>query len=44
LLLCGAWHFPPAVLDVLAPHVRDFAGTLAGEQDHLQRGSVNRIV
>ena len=32
-------HFPPAVLDVLAAHVRNFAGTLAGEEDHLQGGA-----
>src|ERR1019366_5365165 len=32
-------HLPPAVYDVLAPHVRDLARTLAGEQDHLERGA-----
>ena len=31
-----AWQLPPAVDDVLAPHVSDLAWALAGEQDHLE--------
>ena len=42
----GHWlarHMPPAVNNVLAPHMTDFARTLAGDEDHAQRQSVHAV-
>src|SRR5262249_45023628 len=38
--VCGwlARHFPPAIDDVLGAHMADLAGSLASEQDELERG------
>src|SRR5262245_36918304 len=37
-----AWQLPPSIDNVLAPHGRDLAGTLAGEQQDPERRSNDR--
>src|SRR6516162_4465065 len=38
-----ARHLPPTVDDVLAPHMRDLAGALPGQQNHFQCRTGYRI-